>query len=131
MAPTLRRIVVPLDGNFESVRSVEEAWMLASRSNARLLMLHIVDSRPETERAPASPVFVDYPRYELEAWQDEFLRSSFAIAGRPRNANMVVALHPLASNQKAFALCCDDYLVTHGGAERLHKTPQEVFVINC
>ena len=40
-------------------------------------------ARPETERAPASPVFVDYPRYELEAWQDEFLRSSFAIAGRP------------------------------------------------
>ena len=88
----LRRIVVPLDGNFESVRSVEEAWTLASHSNARLLMLHIVDSRPETERAPASPVFVDYPRYELEAWQDEFLRSSFAIAGQPRNANMVVAL---------------------------------------
>jgi nucleotide-binding universal stress UspA family protein len=88
----LRRILVPLDGNFESVRSVEEAWALASRSNARLLMLHIVDSRPETARAPASPVFLDYPRYELEAWQDEFLRSSFAIAGRPLNANMIVAL---------------------------------------
>jgi len=88
----LRRIVVPLDGSFESVRSVEEAWALASHSNARLFMLHIVDSRPETERAPASPVFMDYPRYELEAWQDEFLRSSFAIAGRPPNVNMVVAL---------------------------------------
>jgi nucleotide-binding universal stress UspA family protein len=88
----LRRIVVPLDGNFESVRSVEEASALASRSNARLLMLHIVDSRPETERAPASPVFLDYPRYELEAWQDEFVRSSFAIAGRPKTANMIVAL---------------------------------------
>jgi nucleotide-binding universal stress UspA family protein len=88
----LRRIVVPLDGNFESVRSVEEASTLASRSNARLLMLHIVDSRPETERAPASPVFLDYPRYELEAWQDEFVRSSFAIAGRPKATNMIVAL---------------------------------------
>ena len=88
----LRRIVVPLDGNFESVRSVEQASALASRSNARLLMLHIVDSRPETERAPASPVFLDYPRYELEAWQDEFLRSSFAIAGKPKTTNMVVAL---------------------------------------
>jgi nucleotide-binding universal stress UspA family protein len=88
----LRRIVVPLDGNFESVRSVEEASALVSRSNARLLMLHIVDSRPETERAPASPVFLDYPRYELEAWQDEFVRSSFAIAGRPKAANMIVAL---------------------------------------
>ena len=88
----LRRIVVPLDGNFESVRSVEEASTLASRSNARLLMLHIVDTRPETERAPASPVFLDYPRYELEAWQDEFVRSSFAISGKPEDANMVVAL---------------------------------------
>lgn len=88
----LRRIVVPLDGDFESVRSVEEAWTLASRSNARLLMLHIVDSSPETARAPASPVFMDYPRYELEAWQDEFLRSSFAMSGKPRSANMSVAL---------------------------------------
>jgi len=88
----LRRIVVPLDGDFESVRSVEEAWALASRSNARLLMLHIVDSSPETARAPASPVFMDYPRYELEAWQDEFLRSSFAMSGKPRSANMIVAL---------------------------------------
>ncbi len=88
----LRRILVPLDGNFESTLSVEEASMLASRSNARLLMLHIVDSNPETARAPASPVFLDDPRHELEAWQDEFLRSSFALAGVPRNANMVVAL---------------------------------------
>jgi nucleotide-binding universal stress UspA family protein len=88
----LRRILVPLDGNFESVRSVQEASALASHSNARLLMLHIVDSRPETAPAPASPVFLDYPRYELEAWQDEFVRSSFAVIGRPDTANMVVAL---------------------------------------
>jgi len=46
-------------------------------------------------------------------------------------ANMVVALHPLAANDRAFALCCDDYLVRNGAAERLHKTPQEVFVIDC
>jgi nucleotide-binding universal stress UspA family protein len=88
----LRRIVVPLDGNFESLRSVEEATALVSQSHARLFMLHIVDSRPETEPAPASPVFMDYPRYELEAWQDEFVRSSFAIAGPPDGTNMVVAL---------------------------------------
>ena len=88
----LRRILIPLDGNFESTLSVEEACILASRSNARLLMLHVVDTSPDTERAPASPVFLDDPRHELEAWQDEFLRSSFAVAGIPRNANMVVAL---------------------------------------
>ncbi len=88
----LRRICIPLDGNLESLRSVEEASALIAESNARLLMLHIVDSSPETERAPASPVFLDYPRYELEAWQDEFVRSSFAVCGRPDTANMVVAL---------------------------------------
>jgi len=46
-------------------------------------------------------------------------------------ANMVVALHPLALNEQAFAICCDDYLITDRGAERLHKTPQKVFVIDC
>ena len=49
----------------------------------------------------------------------------------PLAANMVVALHPLAANDHAFALCCDDYLIGNGPAERLHKTPQEVFVIDC
>ena len=47
---------------------------------------------PETAPAPASPVFIDYPRYELEAWQDEFVRSSFAMSGKPADTNMVVAL---------------------------------------
>ncbi|OGA01566.1 MAG: hypothetical protein A3I00_00920 [Betaproteobacteria bacterium RIFCSPLOWO2_02_FULL_64_12] len=46
-------------------------------------------------------------------------------------ANMVVALHPMAANQSAFALCCDDFLITNGAAERLHSTPQEIFVIDC
>ncbi|MCC6474063.1 MAG: aminopeptidase P family protein [Burkholderiales bacterium] len=49
----------------------------------------------------------------------------------PLAAGMVVALHPLAANERAFALCCDDYLIRNGAAERLHKTPQDVFVIDC
>jgi Xaa-Pro aminopeptidase len=44
-------------------------------------------------------------------------------------ANMVVALHPILANSKAFAFCCDDYLVTDSGAERLQKTPQEIIML--
>jgi len=44
-------------------------------------------------------------------------------------ANMVVALHPILANDKAFAFCCDDYLITENGAERLSKTPQEIIIL--
>lgn len=42
---------------------------------------------------------------------------------------MFVAVHPLAANDKAYAFCCDNYLITADGAERVQKTPQDVFVI--
>jgi Xaa-Pro aminopeptidase len=45
--------------------------------------------------------------------------------------NMFVALHPTAMTDTAFAWCCDNFLITAQGAVRLHKTPQEIFVINC
>jgi len=35
-------------------------------------------------------------------------------------------LHPLAANEQAFALCCDDYLVKDGPEERLHSAPQAI-----
>ncbi|MGD0766576.1 MAG: universal stress protein [Dehalococcoidia bacterium] len=88
----LRRILVPLDGTFEAVWSVGEASALAKRANARLIMLHVVDDRPETARAPASPVFMDHPSYELEAWRDEFIRSSFAVHQPPPVATTDVVL---------------------------------------
>ncbi|MDP2267953.1 MAG: aminopeptidase P family protein, partial [Deltaproteobacteria bacterium] len=46
-------------------------------------------------------------------------------------ANMVLAIHPFAATDSAFAFCCDDFLVTDKGAERLHKTPQEILLIGC
>lgn len=46
-------------------------------------------------------------------------------------ANMVVSIHPVAASPTAFAFCCDDFLVTRRGGERLHQTPQQVFVIAC
>jgi hypothetical protein len=43
----------------------------------------------------------------------------------------VVAIHPFAATDTAFGFCCDDFLITPSGANRLHKTPQEVLVIPC
>jgi Xaa-Pro aminopeptidase len=45
--------------------------------------------------------------------------------------NMFVAVHPVAANDKAFAFCCDNYLITADGAELLTKTPQKVFIGLC
>jgi Xaa-Pro aminopeptidase len=46
-------------------------------------------------------------------------------------ANMFVALHPTAASATAYAWCCDNFLITEQGGVRLHKTPREIFVINC
>jgi Xaa-Pro aminopeptidase len=43
--------------------------------------------------------------------------------------NMFLALHPTAVNDNAFAFCCDNYLVTATGCERITKTPMEI--IQC
>lgn len=44
-------------------------------------------------------------------------------------AGMLIALHPIANNNRAYAFCCDNYLIKENGAELLHKTPQKVLVI--
>lgn len=44
-------------------------------------------------------------------------------------AGMLVAIHPIASNDKAYAFCCDNYLINESGAELLHKTSQEIMVL--
>jgi Xaa-Pro aminopeptidase len=44
--------------------------------------------------------------------------------------NMILAVHPIASNDKAYAFCCDNYLVTKDGGILLHKTPQEIIVVD-
>jgi Xaa-Pro aminopeptidase len=46
-------------------------------------------------------------------------------------ANMVVAIHPFAATDTAFGFCCDNFLITERGAERLHRTPQQVITIPC
>jgi Xaa-Pro aminopeptidase len=46
-------------------------------------------------------------------------------------SNMVLAIHPTAFTDTAYGYCCDDYLVGEQATERLHKTPQEVIVVDC
>ncbi len=43
-------------------------------------------------------------------------------------ANMNIAIHPVVQTETSYAFCCDNYLIGENGAERLHKTPLEVFV---
>ena len=42
---------------------------------------------------------------------------------------MYLAVHPAATNDKAHAFCCDNFLITATGAEMLTKTPQKILVI--
>jgi len=44
-------------------------------------------------------------------------------------AGMNIAVHPMAISDKAFANCCDNYIITENGAERIHQTPLEVFSV--
>jgi len=83
----LRRLCIPLDGSPEAAWSVRVGSALAQQANARILMLHVIDNRPKKRgRALAGPSYSDQPLYELEAWQEEFIRGSFAMAHRPREA---------------------------------------------
>jgi nucleotide-binding universal stress UspA family protein len=82
----LRRLCIPLDGTPEAALSVRVGSALAQQANARILMLHVIESQPEKGRSFAEPSYSDQPLYELEAWQEEFIRGSFAMARRPREA---------------------------------------------
>jgi Xaa-Pro aminopeptidase len=42
---------------------------------------------------------------------------------------MYLAVHPAATNNKAHAFCCDNFLITEKGAEILTKTPQKIMII--
>lgn len=46
-------------------------------------------------------------------------------------AGMNVTVHPIAFTDKAYAFCCDNFLINEQGAELLHKTPQEIIVVKC
>jgi nucleotide-binding universal stress UspA family protein len=82
----LRRLCIPLDGTPEAALSVRVGSALAQQANARILMLHVIESQPKKGRSFAGPSYSDQPLYELEAWQEEFIRGSFAMARRPREA---------------------------------------------
>ena len=93
----MRRILVPLDGTAEAAFALKEASGLAKQANARLLMLHVIESNPERGKAPATPSFTDHSPYEMEAWGDEFFRSNFALTPAPQGLEVEIALrfgHP-------------------------------------
>jgi nucleotide-binding universal stress UspA family protein len=88
----LRRILVPLDGTSEAAQAIEGASALALQAGARLLMLHVLTDKPELVRAQVVPVYSDQSHYELEAWEEEFVRSSFSRTAKPREVRAEVAL---------------------------------------
>lgn len=45
--------------------------------------------------------------------------------------NMNLAIHPTLAKNGAYAFCCDNFLITKDGPERLHSFPQEIMVISC
>jgi Xaa-Pro aminopeptidase len=46
-------------------------------------------------------------------------------------ANMNITIHPMTldATRRAYAFCCDNFIITNTGAVRIHKTPREVFVV--
>lgn len=44
-------------------------------------------------------------------------------------AGMNIAIHPIVMNSNNYAFCCDNYIINEDGAELLHKTPQEIIII--
>jgi nucleotide-binding universal stress UspA family protein len=88
----LRRLCIPLDGSPEAAWSVRVGSALARQANARILMLHIVDRRAKKDPALAGSSYSDHSVYELEAWQEEFIRGSFAMAHHPREVMTSVVL---------------------------------------
>lgn len=45
------------------------------------------------------------------------------------NENMVFAIHPTPKTKEVYVDCCDNFLITPKGGVRMHKCPQQVFVV--
>lgn len=45
--------------------------------------------------------------------------------------NMFLAVHPICFNDEAYAFSCDNFVVTKQGGVKVHKTPQEIIVLDC
>jgi hypothetical protein len=49
----------------------------------------------------------------------------------PLMKNMNIGLHPAIARKDIFVTSCDNYLIgSDGVAERLHRTPRDIFEIN-
>jgi nucleotide-binding universal stress UspA family protein len=63
----LRRILVPLDGTRATDDALAATVQLACRSKLKVIALHVHEYAD-------LPLFSDQPQYEVEAWEQEFLR---------------------------------------------------------
>ncbi len=113
----LRRILVPLDGTTEAAQAMERAAMLAARRASRLLLLYVLDQRRGT-RQRTIPAYYDQSYHELEAWEEEFVRSGFARTRRPPSVRPEVALRSGDPGEQIVAFARDedcDLIVTAWG----------------
>jgi hypothetical protein len=44
---------------------------------------------------------------------------------------MNLAIHPTLAKEGAYIFCCDNFLITGNGPERLHTSPQELYIVDC
>ena len=120
----LRRLLVPLDGTAEAAQACEHAVRLATRCDARLLMLHVL-ARAARQKAPAFPRYVDHAPYELEAWRQEFAHASLGAAELPSGVQAEVALRvgDPADEIVSYAAAedCDLVVVAWGGHITRHR----------
>ncbi|MGX2040455.1 universal stress protein [Methylocaldum sp. MU1018] len=82
----IRQVVLPQDGTPETARALGPAIMLAGRTGANLLVLHVSGAHSVPPRAPGTltpPQYVDQPQHEWPAWVQEFLERVSSLSGEP------------------------------------------------
>lgn len=61
-----RRVLVPLDGTEETMLAAKHALNVLDGAALEVVVLHVFDTR-------TTPLFLDRPEYDLDAWTKEFL----------------------------------------------------------
>jgi nucleotide-binding universal stress UspA family protein len=72
----LRRVCLPQDGTPSMANAIHPAAILATRSGASMVVLHVASDHPSaplTAGTLTPPRYVDQPQHEWPAWVQEFL----------------------------------------------------------
>ncbi len=75
---SLRRVLIPLDGQPQTAQIVPFVEKMAQRSGAEIHLLHVVGSRMEHKARAAAgsmapPKYMDHPAHEWSTWEHEFI----------------------------------------------------------